>query len=140
MQFLASKQRHHFFKSQKALTLAECLVSIVILAITLVAGMAFYFNSGAIMGRAMHKKMAMEMANQKMETIKQAGFDALGVTVGFVDEPVVTFGDFSLKNMRKRVTSVDGTSNGVKQVEIEVIWTESGTDQVIALSTYVAKP
>jgi prepilin-type N-terminal cleavage/methylation domain-containing protein len=133
-------QQPRVFKNRKALTLIECLVAVILLSITLVAGMAFYFNASAIMGQAMHKKMAMEMINQKFEQLRRDGYSALTPTVDFVNGSTVTFGDFSVQT-RQKVTNIDGnSSNGVRKVEIEVSWTEAGKSaaNTIAMSTYVA--
>ena len=58
-------------KNKKAFTLIECLISILILAILLAGGMSFYFNSNSFMSLAMHKKIALELATEKMEDCKR---------------------------------------------------------------------
>jgi hypothetical protein len=62
---------------KKALTIVECLVSIVILAVILTAGMAFYFNSQIVMRGAIHKRIAVEMASAELEIIKNMDYTEL---------------------------------------------------------------
>ena len=54
-------------KKKNGLTLLECVVAMVLLAVTLSAGMGFYFYSSGVMGMAMRKKIAMEMVSQYLE-------------------------------------------------------------------------
>jgi Tfp pilus assembly protein PilV len=129
-------------------SLAECLISILLLAIALIGGMAFYTNSSEVMGLTLHKKMAMEMAMQEMEQIKkdgQAGLPepASGVWVsGSVS--TVTFGDpaqpFS-GQLQKKISDVEGTApNKNKKVEVQVSWTEAGetNPRTVNLQTLMA--
>ena len=64
-------------KTDKGFTLVESLISILLLAIVLVGGMGFYFYSTDVMTIAMQKKMAMEMAMQAMEQMKDLGYSCL---------------------------------------------------------------
>jgi prepilin-type N-terminal cleavage/methylation domain-containing protein len=60
--------------NKKGLTIIECLLSIIILAIMLTAGMAFYFNAQASMRWSIHKRIAIEMASAEMESIKNSSY------------------------------------------------------------------
>ena len=127
------------FQNEKGISLVEVLISVLLLTIILAAGQNFYFNASAIMAQAMHKKIAMEMANQQMETNRVNGYASLpNPATGNWENPVaVSFADFTA-NARRRVTDL-GTPPQ-KKVEIEVKWLESGKQdqRVINLATYVS--
>lgn len=131
-------------KTNRGFTLIESLISLLLLSIILAGGLSFYFNSDEIMSLAMHKKIAMEMANQSMEKIKKDGYaNLLPPTIGFVSGPfgsAMTFGDFTAQT-QQRVTHVEGISPNInKMIEVKVSWTEAGkqTSREILLATYMA--
>ena len=103
-------------------------------------GIGFYTNSTAAMTLAMHKKMAMEMATQAMEQMKDAGYVSLSDYAVRTCEAAstVTFGDFSALKQR----CLTGGANANKTVEIQINWTEPGkqTSRVVNLATYMAPP
>ncbi len=126
---------------QNAFTLLEVLISILLLAIILTAGLSIYTNASAIMTKAMHKKIAMEMANEQMELIKNDGYLNLpNPAPGTWENPSsITFGDFTAA-WRRRITDVEGTSPNIKkQIELEVSWTEADAQNptTIGLATYM---
>jgi len=57
-------------------TLVEVLVSLVMVAITTLGGIALYFSSTELQAIALHKKMAIELANSQMEECRRPGCDA----------------------------------------------------------------
>ena len=141
--------------SQGGFTLAEALISILLLAIVLAGGTGFYFNSTDVMTMAMHKKIAMEMANQAMEQIKDGGYTGASVNPATItwapsSNPfnVIEWsnGSFDFKvQEQRRVTDIGSPAN--KQVEVRVCWPvtdpsvnvcESPTSQKINLATYIA--
>ena len=138
-------------RSSQGLTLMETLVSILILFISMTAGMSFYFNARSILTKAMHKKMALEMASQKMEELRNQGYSLLpAATAAFQDAVpnTVTFQNSSSNftaGMKYRITGSGATDN--KMVEIQVNWSEAGagpgTSSVpmdITLATQMAPP
>jgi len=122
-------------------TLIEILVSMIIMTITVLGGMALYFNASELQKMAMHKKMATELANSQMEKLRTmscaaisaldhnwtdlqigglllAGADGKGIKV----EPPVDQGNYC-------------------EVEIKIKWNEVGQinrDFDINLATFVA--
>ena len=139
--------------SQKGMTLVEVLISILLLSIVLAGGISFYSNSTSVMTTAMNKKIAMEMATQAMEQMRDAGYSALPNCVtsptlcgAWLPNPAtaVTFnnGNFSFSaQQQRRVADIDGTSpNSNKKVEIQVCWPTCGsaTSKAINLATYMA--
>ena len=142
-------------KRSDGFTLIECLISIILLVIVLAGGMKFYFNASDIMTMAMHKKIAMEMATQAMEQMKDSGYTCLSYpTPGgcpttaplgtWETATPVTFnnGNFSFTAQKqRRITNVEGASPNInKKVEVQFSWSESGksTPNVINLATNMA--
>src|SRR5689334_1849535 len=67
-------------KSHSGFTLIEALISILLLSITVVAGMSFYFRSDEVMTLVTHKRIAAQLAASRLEDIKKlarANFNAL---------------------------------------------------------------
>jgi len=126
--------------NNRGFTLIESLVSIILLSICLTGGIAFYFNASEIMALTIHKKIAMEMANQAAEKYKEMGYLNLPpVSADWVPEAAVTFGDFTAKT-RRWIKNVIGDPPNTKQVEFEVRWTEAGKTEArsINLITYIS--
>ena len=121
-------------------TLIESLVSIILLSICLTGGIAFYFNASEIMALTIHKKIAMEMANQAVEKYKEMGYaDLPPNSANWVPEAAITFGDFTAQ-ARRRIKDVVGDPPNTKKIEFEVRWTQSGKIQprTINLITYIS--
>ena len=112
---------------KKGLTIIECLISIIILAIMLTAGMAFYFNAQASMRGAIHKRIAVEMASAEIESIKN--MDYASITLGGWPQTDVSIGDLTGKK-----DVVVSNTGGYKQVQVVVSW----QDKSVSLDTYIA--
>jgi len=135
----------NFSKNKGGFTLAEVLISILILAIMLTGGLSFYFNSDAVIGQVSHKKLATEIANSILENLKKAGYDSLPapgagtpVALTSTDDPVGILKDLSAT---KIVTVTDlGNPVAYKQVEVSVTWTEADESKAheIKFSTIMA--
>ncbi|MGE0269535.1 MAG: prepilin-type N-terminal cleavage/methylation domain-containing protein [Candidatus Omnitrophota bacterium] len=117
--------------NKSGFTLLEIIISILLLAITLAGGMALYFNANKIMALMVHKKAAMELADKKMEDLRDRSY------VNVVDEQ-----DFALKVAglnATRTVSVSEPNSSYKQVVIEVNWKEADkSDKTVKLVSYVA--
>jgi len=57
-------------------TLIEILISIILVAITTLGGIALFFNASQLQGIVRHKKIAVEMANSKMEECRRSACTA----------------------------------------------------------------
>ena len=140
-------------------TLVEVLISILLLTIVLVGGMGFCFNSQEEMTLVVHKKIAAEMANSKMEEFKRKKYSDLpgpAASPGVVVEnnntqlgsPINKGGYISANTAdalgtKVTVTDVDDPVGGAidyKEVKVEVKWKEAGkkSEQNIVLVTYLA--
>ena len=119
--------------NNKGLTLIEILISILILAIMMAGGMSFYFNADNMMALAIHKKVALEVAANTLETIKGNGgysdptlpltgtCNALTVvTIGLDYQPSVCVNDID-----EPIPAGNGSVD-FKQVKAIVTWNQSG--------------
>lgn len=130
-------------KNKKGFTLVETLISILILAILLAGGMSFYFNSSDFMALAMHKKMALELATEKMEECKRV--TTLSALDALDNNPTPGPESISVGGLSAtRTTDVSDPGNGesgYRLVEVNVVWTEAGknTSRNVDLITYIHK-
>lgn len=121
-------------KNKSGFTLLEIIISILLLAITLAGGMALYFNANKIMALTVHKKAAMELADKKMEDLRDASYVSLvegesqesGLKVSGLDA--------------SRTVTVAIPNSTYKQVTIEVNWKEANepNDKIVKLVSYVS--
>jgi prepilin-type N-terminal cleavage/methylation domain-containing protein len=134
---------------KQGLTIIECLLSIIILAIMLTAGMAFYFNAQTSMRWSVHKRIALEMAGAELEKIKNAGYSNLpdpcpGPAGCVITNPNVAVGALVSLSNTTVVKDVDepGTPAGTdyKQITTQISWQDAGKSvtQSARLDTYIA--
>ena len=82
-------------RNRKGLTLVECIIAMVLLAITLSSSMGFYFYSMGVMQMAMRKKVAIEMASQYLES-QRANPTVYGFVVPLSPSPCAFKGGFNM--------------------------------------------
>lgn len=120
-------------RRKKGLTIIECLVSMIILATMLTAGMAFYFNAQASMRGSIHKRIAVEMAGAEMESLKNSGYAS--ITLGVWPQSNISIGNLTGQR------DVDVTDmSGYKKVRVVVSWDDprKNSRQSVSLDTYIA--
>ena len=106
-------------------SLLEALVSLLILAIVIVSGSAFFTYAREIQALAAHKRMARELINSKLEALKNAAYadlpdpsvpDITNVTVGHLPgQQTTTVTD---------LTGAFGTPEGYKSVTTKIAWNQ----------------
>lgn len=129
----------------KGFTIIECLISILLLAIVMAGGMAFYFYSNEYFQGSIHKKIAVEIINSDIEKIRKDGFAELPDADGLwksEDQNIRGLTGFT-NNKRIYVYQVDKNGDGnidYKHVRIELNWQEAGkqTQQAVRLDTYIS--
>jgi len=123
-------------KNKSGFTLIEIIISILLLAITLAGGMALYFNANKIMALMVHKKAAMELADKKMEDLRDASYVLL--VVGETSESDLKVA--GLNATRTVTVAVPNPNSTYKQVTIEVNWKEADelNDKIVKLVSYVS--
>lgn len=132
--------------ADKGFTLFEVLLAILILAIGIVAlaqafsaGMYSSTNAGTfIASDAESVDLALNIAQAKMEEIKNQALTDFTHIVSVPKAPVTGFGSYSQWiNVTPKDTS-DPLTAKWKQVDITVYWTTRNGDTSISLSTYIA--
>jgi len=120
-------------KHQKGLTLVECLISMLVLAILLSAGMALYFYAQAGFRWSVHNRIAIEMASAELESIKNSGYAS--IPLGVWPQSNVTIGNLH----GKRDVEVFGMAE-YKQVHVVVSWQDAvkSNPSSVSLDTYIA--
>lgn len=133
--------------AKSGFTIIECIISLLLLAIIMVGGMAFYTYASQYTRGAVHKKAALEIANTKMEEIRSNGYASLpdpatlplsGLWQGPLNISIASLtGEEDIY-----VYGIDDDSNGTtdyKKVTIEVKWQQAGktNQQAIKLDTYI---
>ena len=129
--------------NNKGFTLIETLISILLLAIVLAGGLSLYFNGNEMVTLSTHKKMALEIANSKMEDLKAGGYVNLP-SAGAATTTSIQVG--SLNALQSvTVTNMDEAGVGgavdYKQVDVNIDWSEGGkfkAGQQVKLSTYLS--
>ena len=140
--------------TKKGLTLIECIISIVLLAVVLTGGLSLYFNASKIMALVTHRKLATEVASWTMENLKKSSYASLASSgptaiprcptpINPDNECDNILGDLSgFKTLT--VTTIGTSPNDYKQVAVKVEWTEAGRttskDTEINLVTYIDAP
>ena len=133
-------------QQKKALTIIECLLSIIILAVMFAAGMAFYFNAHASMRWSVHKRIALEMAGAELENIKNNGYAALpnpAPAGNLWQGPLAVAIDNISGQKNIYVYDIDANGDGAtdyKQVRVVINWQDAGkkSTQSTRLDTYIA--
>jgi len=111
-------------------TLLECLIAAAVFSVstTIIIGL---FSSGFIGGMDAEKtSVAMNLAQQRMELIRNIAFDDIA------DEAkadVTGFTGF------QREVAVTEDPTDLKQVTVTVYWTHKGDEITVPISTYISK-
>jgi prepilin-type N-terminal cleavage/methylation domain-containing protein len=126
-------------KARKGLTLIECLIALLLLAITVVGGMSFYFHSNQYLRGSIYRRLAAEIANAQMEQIKRNGFAGLPAADGLWTSQTIDIGGLT-GGGTQNVYVYDVDSGAYKHVLIETDWQEPGqtTQERVRLDTHIA--
>jgi len=115
----------------KGFTLIELLIAIVLIVVGLVTLMGI-MSVGMCADAALEYRLtALNLANEKIEELKDTAFGSIsdgnepGSAIGFdwVDQ---------------RIVDVNEVKTGLKDVQVEVRWTQKGGQQSIKVRTYIA--
>lgn len=104
-------------RNDRGTTLIEVLVSLLLVAITTLGGIALCFSATELQAIVLHKKMAIELANSKMEECRRSG-----CTVGASDITVSGL-DITDGMMIQDITSI---WTGYKEKVVNISWSEAG--------------
>ncbi len=140
-------------RSYQGYTLVEAVVSVVMIAIATLGGIAYYASADKIQHSAMHKRVAAEIANTKLEFIKKYGYSALPdpannyiMEYAYINSgtPPPFYAHFGSLPINRTVVVNDIIDGGTgtteyKEVKVSVSWTEADetTPRIIELATYI---
>jgi len=105
-------------------TLIETLISMVIVGITTLGGMALYFNAAELKFMAVHKKMAIELVNSKLEEYRALNCSELTTNITTVVELNESDDHIELIAVLEEVVDTTNCT-----VEVSVNWNEVGQNQ-----------
>jgi prepilin-type N-terminal cleavage/methylation domain-containing protein len=132
----------------RGLTLIECLISLLLLTILLVGGMAFYFYAHQSLRWSINKEIATGIANCEMEDIKNSGYNNLPNPAlnSCLDDPNRAKNNVIVGNLpataQERV-SVCGRNDGTmdyKEVQVSITWQQPNktSPETVSLVTDIA--
>jgi len=127
--------------TNKGFTLIESWVSMLLLAIILVGGIALYVNSQELMTLAMHNRIASQMANKEMEDLKNTPYANLVAGTTSSNIVVGSLNASTADGLGRWITVYDPVGpNNYKEVEVRIAWREANktNDREINLTTYIA--
>src|SRR3990167_1130861 len=115
--------------ANKGFTIAEALIAIILFTITLSGGLAIYVNADRIVTLATHKRLAIELANSKMEDLREKDYDEvvslpqetvnIGDLSGFREVTADVFSDY--KEVTSTVPWPEASEAEPREVEIKTI-------------------
>jgi prepilin-type N-terminal cleavage/methylation domain-containing protein len=124
-------------RRQKGFTIVELVVAIVLAGIIVPAVAIAISNLTAINYRARDLALASTLAQYKAENLRSNGYNALSAgTQSFTAELPNSIG--SPKSASYTITN-NTPSNGVKQVDINISYTEYKVTRNLAYRTYISE-
>lgn len=121
----------NILSDNKGSTIIETLVSLVIIILVAIGGLALHYNTSELKVMTQHKNIAFEMANSKMEEYRSQ--NCTGLTDGNGTPYTSTVGTFS-------AIMVENIETDDCSVHVNVSWNEAGQinrDFNVDLVTYV---
>jgi len=116
--------------SIKGFTLLEILIAIVLIVVGLVALMGV-MSVGMCADAALEYRLtALNLANEKLEELK----DSTYISLKSKKEKSILGFDF----VDERKVTVKKIDTNLKDVKVEVKWTQKGSTQSVAVETYIA--
>ena len=126
-------------------TIIETLISILLLAITLAGGLSIYFNADRIVTLVAHKKIAVEIANSRMEELRRLDYGVFKSTYGpttpppfvrvipdpnVLPDPPLTVGDIAATRTITVEYVPHVPSPDYMEVRVKVSWMEANQTQL----------
>ncbi|MCK5178651.1 MAG: type II secretion system protein [Candidatus Omnitrophica bacterium] len=118
-------------------TLIEAMVSLVLVAITTMGGIALYFNTTELQAQTLHKKMVTELVNSQMERYRKIDYNHSSLAVTGIDpDPMsINIGGMSTDPVKGQgittiITEIDeyppDCTFDYKEIQIDIDWNEAG--------------
>lgn len=117
--------------SKNGLTLIELIVALTLFSVGMTA-IIYMLNTAMFADSDMEQSLiAMNLANERMEEIRNTAFAS--ISSGTETGSSIGFSQFD-----NRVTTVTNTASDLKNVLVEVQWTQKGGQQSVGAQTYIA--
>jgi type IV pilus assembly protein PilV len=114
----------------KGFTLIELLIAIVLIVVGLVALMGA-MSAGICADAALEYRLtALNLANEKLEELKDSDYSLV------TSATESSISGFSWVD--DRIVTVSEVDTGLKDVQVEVRWTQKSSTQSVAVETYIA--
>jgi len=133
----------HASMNKRSFTIIECVISLLILTILLTGGIAFYFYSHEGLRWSTNKRIALEIANSKLEEIKNDASYLVNHPPGADNlcEKItnIPVGNFTSVSNTLEVYAYNIPAVSYKQLEVRVTWPQPGKtgQDTISLTTYI---
>ncbi len=112
-------------------TLIELLIAIVLIVVGLVALMGA-MSTGICADAALEYRLtALNLANEKIEQLKDTAF-------GSISAGTETGSAIGFDWVDQRIVMVSEVDTDLKDVQVEVRWTQKSSTQSVAVETYIA--
>ena len=121
--------------NNKGTTIIEVLVSLFLIAITMVGGLQLYFNAAELNAVALHKEQVTEMVNSRMEGYRRIAYSnpSLALTGEDPSPMNINIGGLEIdssdgRGMKETIieeAEITATHN-YKKIQIDVGWNETG--------------
>jgi len=116
--------------SENGFSLIEVLIALIILVIVILGGGAYFFYGRLGINREGYRRVALELASQKLEELKAGDYDAIP------DKEETTI-NLSSETFTTEVNSTK--EDGYKKVTVTVSWGDN-PDNKVELVTLIASP
>jgi type II secretory pathway pseudopilin PulG len=121
--------------SQSGFTIVELVVTIIVAGIIIPAVAVALTNLAVVNKVARDKALANMIVQNKVETLRSAGYNTLsGGTTSFATELPSTIG-----SPRSASYTVSSPTTGVKQIDINMSFTEYHITKNLAYRTYISE-
>src|SRR5579884_2493513 len=121
-------------KNQKGFSVVELVVAIAVAGVIIPAVSVALINLSAINYRARDQALANMLAQNKVETLRSLGYNAVNNgTVDFSSELPSTF-----NSPKSASYTVSSPATGLKQVDVSISYTVYGQSRSVSYRTYIS--
>ena len=122
-------------RNRAGFTIAELVITIVLMGIIIPAIALALTNLSVVNYQARDLALANMIAQNKVETLRSAGYNSISIgTVNFTTELPSSMG-----KQRSASYSVSIPQTGIKQVDINISYTEYKSTKNLAFRTYISE-
>lgn len=119
---------------KRGFTLIELLIAIILTAGGLMVLMQLMSVAIFADSTLEYSLIALNLANEKLEELKDDGYSHANLNIGTHTESSISGFDF----VDDRIVTVSEVDTDLKDVQVEVRWTQKGGQQSVNLRTYIA--